>query len=432
MRVLSKGQIVGAKWLANAGRVLLLGDRMGYGKTATFIRACDFVRARRILVLCPPAVTLNVLDEWARWSIHAPALTRLETEKDDVPSEGVVSCSYALAARPKMSKKLLAAEWDVVICDEAHALKTPDAARTKVALGYRGHGGLIRRTKRLWFVTATPIQLHAGEWFSFAAACGAWDSTHARFIDRWCVTQQTPFGQKIVGSRDVDDLKARLAPYVLARQALEDTRPPLTVDSVRVIGRPLNLATIDPETIRAIEMASIAGDWSHLEGPAVATVRRMIGTAKADAIADYAASELSSGAHKLLIFVIHRDVVNIISELMSRHKIPHGGINGETSPKDRESHVAEFQRPGSPMRALICNIRSAGEGLTLTAADRVLIGEADWNPRVNDQAIARAWRRGQSRPVRASFLSLAGSFDDRVAAVLARRANDVASAEIVS
>jgi SNF2 family DNA or RNA helicase len=78
-------------------------------------------------------------------------------------------------------------------------------------------------------------------------------------------------------------------------------------------------------------------------------------------------------------------------------------------------------------RVLVCQTQAAGEGLDkLKRANRVYLAEPSWTPKDNDQAIARAARRGQTKPVHASYVSLADSLDDRITGTLMRKRRDIA------
>jgi len=106
-------------------------------------------------------------------------------------------------------------------------------------------------------------------------------------------------------------------------------------------------------------------------------------------------------------------------------------IDGRTSPKVREAALARFQRREGPP-VLICQGQALKEAVTLTAATRVYLVEPPWTPDDCEQMIARAWRRGQSRAVRASYVYLHNSFDQRVSATLARKSSDLAKISLAT
>ncbi|MGI9159831.1 MAG: helicase-related protein [Saprospiraceae bacterium] len=463
-------QLEGAEFLA-ARPVAMLADRAGYGKTAQFIRACDLLCAQKITIICPPILRVNEQAEFEKWALWGLPIFIVRTGKDILPpGPGVIIASYKLAAEsPLITRQLVKRGCDVLVLDEAHAVKDPKATRTKAI--FRA-GGIRSTAKRVWFITGTPTPNHAGEYSVFARISGAWTGTHPEFIERYCEVAEPPgdyepgtyFGlaraagtwrgtypeflaryykvgppgtrpepisrsqlkflirMKITGSKNVDELKAMLAPFVLARYKVDPGRAPLTVDELSVDGKLPDFADVDPLALEAIRDAIEAQDWHKLNGPAVATVRRYIGLAKAPGAAELIATELAGGAGQIIVFCEHTAVIDTIAAKLGNAAAI---IDGRTPQKRREEILRTFQFEGSP-RVLICQRMALKEGVTLTAATRVLLVEPPWTPDDCEQMIARAWRRGQSSHVYASYLYLQGSFDQRIAATLARKSLDIA------
>jgi len=407
----------------------MLADRVGFGKTATVVLATELVNAQSITILCPPVLCENARSQFELWRAFTDWPVRiLKTGADDVPPDGIAICSYNLARTPKMQTKLAKRKADVLILDEAHALKSPSSVGAKAVFG---KGGIGRAAARVWFVTGTPTPNNASEWFVFAKAAGAWPGTYWQFVDKFCHCIDGHFGKKIVGSKPEAraELLAMLAPFVLARDKVETDRPPLEIDTVTVDGRKPDFSGIDPATLESIESALKAEDWTLLDGPSVSTVRRLVGVAKAQAAADLIAYEMAENLFsKALVFCEHRAVIDLLAE-----RIGAAIIDGRTPDKAREAILASFE-PGreGPHRVCVIQRQALKEGRTLTQADRVFLVEPAWTPDDNKQMIARAWRRGQSRPVRASFVHLPGSLDEAVTRTLARKAADIEATTVRS
>lgn len=423
-------QIAGAEFLA-ARRVGMLGDKAGFGKSAQFVLACEFVHARRVTIVCPPILRHNEAAEFAKWGIanwQCQVIRPGDTKRKSwsLIGDGVAIVAYSLVrSDKKLRRQLIKRGCDVLILDEAHALKDPKAGQTKAIFAA---DGLAQSAARGWFVTGTPTPNNAAEWYVFAKASGAWTGTHNQFVETYCNLIDTPFGPRIVGVKNEIQLKAMLAPHVLARQKIDPERAPLTVDEIPVDGALPDFSDVPADALEAIEAALAAGDWRALDGPAVATVRRHIGLAKAEAIADLAAYEIANTDEKLLIFCQHTAVIEALAAKLGTAA---GVINGATPQAQRERLLSQFQH-GSGLRALICQQQALREGVTLTAATRVFLAEPPWTPDACEQLIARAWRRGQSRHVRASFVYLIGSFDQQVAATLARKSRDLAKMSLAT
>jgi SNF2 family DNA or RNA helicase len=92
-------------------------------------------------------------------------------------------------------------------------------------------------------------------------------------------------------------------------------------------------------------------------------------------------------------------------------------IDGETSFSERSSIVKDFNRPNetwespSTIKLLLSTTRSGGVGTTLTAANRVIICDISWNPCIDQQAIGRVFRLGQTRETHIYRFIVAGTMD---------------------
>ncbi|QYS97699.1 hypothetical protein H0G86_004920 [Trichoderma simmonsii] len=104
-----------------------------------------------------------------------------------------------------------------------------------------------------------------------------------------------------------------------------------------------------------------------------------------------------SGA-KSIVFTSWRDTIDILGAMLADRGVLFAKIDGRTSLTERTMNIAEFQH--SPkISVLLMTINSGAVGLTLTQASQVHIVEPHWNPAIENQAIARALRIGQTRPV---------------------------------
>ena len=101
----------------------------------------------------------------------------------------------------------------------------------------------------------------------------------------------------------------------------------------------------------------------------------------------------------------------LLDDIKSRYAVPCNVIDGRTPVADRQPTVDRF---GQVMTAaaLILNPRAAGTGLNITAANHVIHYNLEWNPAVEDQATARAYRRGQVRPVTVHRLFHPGTVEE--------------------
>jgi SNF2 family DNA or RNA helicase len=123
--------------------------------------------------------------------------------------------------------------------------------------------------------------------------------------------------------------------------------------------------------------------------------------------------ELLEAGHSVLVFSQFTSMLDIIRAQLQQHDIKHWMITGDTPLNQREQFVREFSEDEEPGIFLL-SLKAAGTGLTLTKADYVFIFDPWWNPAVEDQAIDRTHRLGQTKAVTAYRLIAADSIEERM------------------
>jgi SNF2 family DNA or RNA helicase len=124
------------------------------------------------------------------------------------------------------------------------------------------------------------------------------------------------------------------------------------------------------------------------------------------------AIELVAGRHKALVFSQFTDFLKLLAERLDSAGISYQYLDGSTPAAERAKRVAAFQRGEGDL--FLISLKAGGFGLNLTAADYVLIVDPWWNPAAEDQAMGRAHRIGQLRPVTVYRLVTAGSVEERI------------------
>ncbi|MBO4228046.1 DEAD/DEAH box helicase [Bradyrhizobium neotropicale] len=434
-------QIEGAAFLARVKRGLL-ADEMGLGKSAQAIAATALVHGAPVVaVVCPASLRQNWFREFERFW---PGLISYSLEVH----------SYDMVARGALD------DWrgDVLILDEAHYLKNHKAKRTKAIFGPKcdGDAGLVSRANHVFCLTGTPTPNNPSElWpmlravmpdsirrpLKVEAAPGKVDGTALRsgavidnkgkplaywpFVERFCVTQDTGFGIKIVRGKNLPELKERIAPFILRRkkdEVLKDL-PPIRFDTLALDGK----MVLTTEASEELAKAYAALEADGVEGlkaiaPHVAKLRRITGLAKVEAATDWIAEQLEGGLEKLVVFAHHKDVLSAFA----RHfEGDYAMVAGDTKPESRQEAVDRFQNLPR-CKLFLGQIQAAGTGLTLTAASDVLFVESSWTPSDNQQAAMRVHRIGQRNACLVRFAMLAGSIDEDIQRAVLRKTTDIA------
>lgn len=423
-------QVEGAKFLATVGRGLL-ADEMGLGKSAQAIAATAMVHgAPRVAVVCPASLKQNWLREFEKfWP-------------------GLISYTLEVESYDKVTRGALA-DWtgDVLILDEAHYLKSHKAKRTKAVFGPKcdGVGGLVSRAANVFCLTGTPTPNNPSElWpmlravmpgaLSRPAVEGAGVKINSKpypfwpFVERFCYTRDTGFGLTIVKGKNLPELKARIAPFMLRRKkddVLKDI-PPIRFDTLALEGKfPAEMSEEIAIVAKALEEHGIKG--LKEVAPHVAQLRRVTGMAKVPAAIEWIKEQLEGGLKKIVVFAHHKDVISALDAAFGLDSVV---VTGSTPADHRASLVDIFQDshpkdPGIYPRVFIGQIQAAGVGLTLTAASDVLFVESSWVPAENEQAAMRVHRIGQRNACLIRFAMLAGSIDEQIQKAVLRKAADI-------
>ena len=440
----------GSDLLAASARAMLVWDP-GVGKTPTAVRASVKAKAGRVLVFCPPIAVSVWRNHFRDWGDDALPVMVYDTSASFSPYKFVVPPGVKIVPYSRITERspiipaLLRDTYDVVIIDEAHYLKNPEAIRTKGVYGPKID--LLKTplvtARHVWCLTGTPVLNHAAEFWTHLHALkpdaiilpqlGVMDID--TFVRRFCVTRTTTYGSpRIIGSKNTHELAERIRGFS-HRKTLKEAMPDMP--ELRIVDHPLPDTDVDPnlraEMARALiklklDPETMTDDELLAEiqagNVAFSTVRRLIGRAKINAVAKLTEDFLGDNEDaKLILFAHHREVIEALAYKLHAHSPL--VIHGDTPLRARDTYIEQFQI-NPARRLIILAIEAAGEVITLHAAHNVFITEPSPVPNKNYQAICRAYRNGQRNAVLARFLLLSGTLDARLMEIVARKTRDIA------
>jgi SNF2 family DNA or RNA helicase len=120
--------------------------------------------------------------------------------------------------------------------------------------------------------------------------------------------------------------------------------------------------------------------------------------------------ELIAEGRRVILFSQFTSMLDLIKPVLGEAGIAFTEIRGDT--KDRQAPVAAFQAGKVPL--ILVSLKAGGTGLNLTAADTVILYDPWWNPAVEAQAIDRAHRIGQTKPVFVHRLIARGTIEEKI------------------
>lgn len=399
----------------------LIGDAPGVGKTAEGVLLSNAVQARRTLVVCPASLRLNWEREVWHWSTipYVQTYPVLKARDGVSPEAHYVIISYDLLRNWDILRALMEVRWDHLICDEAHYLKDPKG-NTRVR-PLMAEDALRMACGRITMLTGTPMPNQPIEIYNVARILD-WDCIDRMSVDAFrdhyydegggFVTRMVwdeAAGRKVAKVeystrvRNVpvngDELRERLRSSIMVRRHKEDVLPQLperqwhlfplvaTPDMRRALRHPgwetvSRWYELDPSQFD--EAAAIDGE--------VSTARRLLGEAKAPAVAEYVEQLLREGAHKVVVSAWHRTVLDLLCERLERYGLVY--MDGRTSDARKQEAVDAFQGDDD-VRVILGQMQPLGKGWTLTAAQDCVLAEPFWVPGENDQFLDRIHRYGQ-------------------------------------
>lgn len=369
--------------------------------------AAQQLGADRITVICPAIVRPH----WAR-----------EAEVMGIPASALLVDSYSrYVASATRRDEIAARRSDLLILDEAHYLKSTDAQRTRLLLGPKS--GLARTVPVVWPLSGTPMPRNPSE--LFAPLASLWPARlqefgirrYVDFLNRFCVWRHTDYGIRVFGVRNAAELRQLLAP-VLLRRLLADVEmelPPIRWTIETLGATPLarrELARIIDDLVSPEEQAALAAGEIPPLSANLAQARHAIGNVKAQAAASLLREELEADAvAKRVVMAHHRSVLDALHKQLKPFGVAY--IDGSTSPHDRERRIKQFQTdPG--VRVFLGQIQACATGITLTAADNIVIVEPEWSSDINVQAAKRIHRIGQDKPCLVRMVALAETLDEAI------------------
>jgi SWI/SNF-related matrix-associated actin-dependent regulator of chromatin subfamily A-like protein 1 len=405
----------------------ILADDMGLGKTIQAICAADArFPGERILIVCPASLKSN----WQReiWTWLGPSETiQVVTGKSDTVDSASrwVIVNYDILTY--YVDQLRAIGFGLSIADEAHNMRNTDTQRTRAFAGARNKRdrdecpGIMETLRQAWLLTGTPIMNRPKELFSLLRMTGhPLGQNWYQFGVRYCAARAGQGGMDFNGCSNMGELTAKIGNVYLKRMKTEVLNLPPKIRGPHVID-------LDDSELRAyrkavadmlgrLDVAEVGEDGEPKEGCVLAELNALklqTARAKMPHTIEQAREILAEGG-KVLVFSYYHEVLDALQSEFGSACVR---IDGSVSPVKRQAIVDTFQK--DPSKAVFLGqIEAAGVGLTLTAAQYVLVNDYPWTPSILDQAEDRTYRIGQTGTVNVKWMEARHTFDGKLKAIL--------------
>jgi SNF2 family DNA or RNA helicase len=393
---------------------------MGVGKTAQVLAVLELRRAEGkgpSLVVAPKSLMFNWRAEAARFTPQLRVLehTGLTRDVESIANHDLVLSTYGTLLRdaPQLSEIM----FDYVVLDEAQAVKNASTATAKAVRLLRGEHRLA--------LSGTPVENHLGELWSLFEFLNPGMLGEAKVLKLAGGLARNP------GEEARTLLRQALRPFILRRTKQQVARelPAKTEqtifcelgDAQRALYDELRLHYRE-SLLKRVKQQGLGRSKMHvLEAllrlrqaachPGLLDAARVGDpSAKLDLLLEQLA-ELAEEGHQALVFSQFTSLLAIVRAKLDAAGVKYEYLDGAT--RNRQAHVDAFQND-QQCAVFLISLKAGGLGLNLTAAEYVFLLDPWWNPAVEAQAVDRAHRIGQTRPVFAYRLIARDTVEEKV------------------
>ena len=389
-------QAFGARFVL-AQRKVILGDEMGLGKTIQAIAVLAHLAAEgqsHFMVVCPASVLVNWTREIEARSalrvtvLHGPDQNEAFADWKGRGGVGVTTFN-ALRDFPPPG----GGEVGLVVVDEAHFVKNPKAMRSQAVALW------AERCERSLFMTGTPMENRVVEFRSLVQMLDAGTAESLGERDAWAGSVA---------------FRKAVAPVYLRR----NQKDVLTeLPSLQQIDEWQELSPSDEEAYRE---AVLAGNFMAMRRAAYMSPEK---STKLNRLVEIV-QEAGENGQKTVVVSFFKDVLSIVGAAITEGRTAgtpvFGPLTGSIPAGRRQQVIDDFAGAQGPA-VLLAQIEAGGIGLNMQAASVVIICEPQIKPTIEHQAVARAHRMGQVRPVHVHRLLATGGVDERMVRMLEKK-----------
>ncbi len=423
-------QTSGYQWLNylnDVGWGGILADDMGLGKTVQALAMLHHYKLQegvlKAIVVCPTTLIYNWENEIRKftpsltWKIHHGSVRSRDIE--ELQKVNIIITTYGtLRSDVQVLMKIL---FDYVILDESQAIKNPASKVTKAAC-------LLTAKNRLC-MSGTPLQNNTFDIFAQMNFLNPGLLGSMDFFRNEFATPIDKFGEP----EQKEHLKKLLFPFILRRTKeqvakdlpektetilfceMEDEQRKI-YEAYRNSYRNKIMGTIDEQGIDKSQLTILQGLMKLrqiCDSPAILNEEEKYPnhSIKLEELTREITENI--GEHKALIFSQFLGMLSLIKGKLTENQIPFEYFDGSTGSTDRQKAIENFQN-NDECRVFLISLKAGGVGLNLTAADYVYIVDPWWNPAVEQQAIDRTHRIGQTKNIFAYRMICIDTIEDKI------------------
>ena len=385
------------KLLAN--NRFILADDMGLGKTTSAVIAALETGAKKILIVCPASLKINwereiknysnrriLLIEGKKWGstfdfyiINYDILKNFHTTDKSEDSE-----AYKLIANEN---------FELAIVDEAHYISNSTAQRTKLL------NDILSNIPKVWLLTGTPMTSRPINYFNLLNIIESplalnWQS----YVRRYCAGYQFKVGNKKIwntsGASNLDELREKTKNVVLRRMKTDILDLPEKIITPVYLELRNTFYDDELEDFMRITKENRKNESISVTLNRLMKIRQLIAIEKIP----YTCELIDKFIEQDKKVIVFTNFTATLDELHQKYKKNSVVLDGRMSKEKRQESVDKFQT-NDKTKIFISNIKAGGVGITLTAAETVIMNDLSFVPADHSQAEDRAYRYGQKNSV---------------------------------
>jgi SNF2 family DNA or RNA helicase len=385
------------KLLAN--NKFILADDMGLGKTTSAVIASLESKARKILIVCPASLKINWEREIRNYSDRKVLIVegrKWGSTFDFYIINYDIIKNYHTTDKSEDSddyKLLVNANFDLAIVDEAHYISNATANRTRLL------NDVLETIPKVWLLTGTPMTSRPINYFNLLKIVESpltlnWQS----YVRRYCKGYQFNVGNRKVwntsGASNLDELRERTKNLVLRRMKTDILDLPEKIVTPVFVELTSKMYDEELEEFTRISTDKKDNETISVTLNRLMKIRQLIAYEKIPYTCELIDKCLEQGK-KVIVLTNFTMSLDMIHEKYKKNSVT---LDGRMNKDKRQENVDRFQTDDK-IKVFIGNIKAAGVGITLTAAEVVIMNDLSFVPADHSQGEDRAYRYGQKNSV---------------------------------